>query len=97
MKKAKLKNRKSVILRLCMVLVVTYAAIYLIDMQVTLSARAEQLDELTQAVEAQRLANKELERQLEAGVDEEYIENVARDKLDYVYPNERVFIDISGS
>lgn len=91
------KGRKSYILRLCMVVIVAYAAVSLIDMQVTLSARAQERDELQQRVETQRIANKELERQIAAGVDEEYIERVARDKLDYVYPDERVFVDISGS
>lgn len=52
---------------------------------------------LEQQYEIQRLENKELERQIAAGIDEEYITRVARDKLDYVYPDEKVFIDISGN
>lgn len=91
------KSRKSVILRICIIAFTFYAAVMLVDMQVTLSERRQDLDELKQAYENQRLENKELERQLDMEMDDEYIERIARDKLDYVYPDERVFVDISGS
>ena len=42
------------------------------------------------------LQNDELERVLESGSDTEIIERVARDKLGYAKPNERVFIDVTG-
>lgn len=95
--KVKKKGRKNFIMRLCVFAFVAYAAVLLIDMQVTLSTRKQELEALRVGVENQRLVNKELERQLAAGVDDAYIEREARAKLDYVYPEERVFIDISGS
>lgn len=91
------KTRKSIIVRLCVFAFVAYAAITLIDMQVTLAERKQEAELLARRLEVQRIANKDLERQLAAGVDQEYIERVARDQLDYVYPDERVYIDISGS
>ena len=95
--KPKKKSRKNFIMRLCVFAFVAYAAVLLIDMQVTLSSRKQELESLRASVEEQRLANKELERQLAVGVDDAYIEREARAKLDFVYPEERVFIDISGS
>ena len=52
---------------------------------------------IEQQNEEQRIANKELERMLSDGTEEEYIERIAREKLGYAYPEEQVLIDISGS
>ena len=90
-------GRKNFILRLCIFAFVAYTALLLVDMQVTLSGRKQDLASLQAQSETQRLANKELERQLNRGVDEGYIERVAREKLEFVAPNERVFIDVSGN
>jgi len=76
---------------------VAYAAVLLIDLQVTLASRKQELAELQQQYEEKRIANKELELQLQQGMDEEYVERIAREKLDYVAPDEKVYIDISGS
>ena len=50
-----------------------------------------------QACEEQRAYNEEIEEILSREDDSEYIERVAREKLGYAYPDERVYIDISGS
>jgi len=71
--------------------------VHLIDMQINMATRRRQLVELEQRVETQRIANRELERQLEQGMDEQYIERIARERLGFVAPNETVYIDISGS
>jgi len=91
------KAKKSFILRICIFAFVVYAAVQLVDMQMSLGARKQELSELQVRLETQRLANKDLERQLAEGVDEEYIERVARERLEYVAPDETVFIDVSGS
>lgn len=43
------------------------------------------------------IANKELERILSDGTEEEYIERIAREQLGFAYPEEQVLVDISGS
>jgi cell division protein FtsB len=94
------KIRKSLILRFCILAFVIYAAVMIVDMQVTLTEQQRHLDVLSMNRDAQFLENKELERRIgenQDGMDEEYIERVARDRFDYVYPDERVFYDISGS
>jgi cell division protein FtsL len=83
-------------LKICIFAFVAYAAVLLINMQVNLAERKQQLNDLQIRHEVQRIANKELERQLEDGANQEYIERIAREKLDYVAPDERVYIDISG-
>lgn len=100
-KNKKSKNKKvtskSLILRICVLAFTVYAAISLVEMQVEISARRQMLDELKKSVDIQKTANRELERQLDAGLTTEKIERIAREKLDYVYPNEKIYIDISGS
>lgn len=88
----KKKGRKNLLMRLCVFAFVAYAAYTLIEMQVSLAERNQQVEILAAAVETKRLANKELERKLEAGLDDAYYEREARDKLDFVYPDERVYI-----
>lgn len=59
--------------------------------------RSEQeLAEIRERVELQKEQNDELTRILESGSDLEIIERVARDKLGYAKPNERVFVDVNG-
>ena len=90
-------GRKSLMLRLCVFAFVVYAAILLIDMQIDIASRSRQLTELQQRVENQRISNKELERQLAMGMDQEYVERIARERLGFISPDETVFVDISGS
>ena len=89
-------RRGNLILRICIFAFVVYAMVHLIDMQINTVSRRRQLVELEQRVEAQRIANRELERQLALGMDEQYIERIARDR-GYIWPNETAYIDISGS
>jgi cell division protein FtsB len=96
-KPEKTKSRKSLLLRLILAFLAIYAVVALVDMQITLVQKKQELVELESKAEAQRLANKDLERELTADPDEDYIERYAREYLDYVAPDERVFIDISGS
>ena len=56
-----------------------------------------QLALLEQQNEEQRIANKELERILSDGAEEEYIERIAREQLGFAYPEEQVLVDISVS
>ena len=56
-----------------------------------------QLDmiEMQEQVELQRLRNKDAELSLRE--DDETMERAAREKLDYAHPDERIFVDISGT
>ena len=40
--------------------------------------------------------NTELERLISSGGEDEYMERIARDRLGYAAPGERIFIDMSG-
>ena len=92
--KAKTNIRK-IIVRLFLAVFAVYAVISLVDMQLGLAQRKQELQELQTRLEATGFENKELKRRLSAEMDESELERIARE-LGYVAPDERVFIDISG-
>ena len=73
-----------------------YLAGALITTQVEIVAKRQQLENITQQVNAQTAENMELQRTLESDDENAYIERVAREKLGYALPDERVFVDMSG-
>ena len=83
-------------LRAGLVLIGGYLVAGLVFNQVDIVAKQKELQDLENQLEQQRQQNDELERVLESGSDQEIIERVARDKLGYAKPNERVFIDVTG-
>ncbi len=97
-KSAKAKKRvqkRSFILTLALVLLVGYFIITIIDLQLEIRERKEVKEQLDTEYE-QLLADNE---RLQAIVDSEdkgdYMEQVAREKLGFVMPNEKVFYDIT--
>ena len=85
-----------VLLRAGLVLIGGYLVAGLVFNQVDIAAKQKELQGLENQLEQQRQQNDELERVLESGSDLEIIERVARNKLGYAKPNERVFIDVTG-
>ncbi len=52
--------------------------------------------ELQTQIEQQQIENAELSDMVKNGVNEDYIEKIAREKLELVYPNERIFVGQDG-
>ena len=78
-----------------LVLVGGYLVAGLVFNQVQISSKRQELEAVQAQLESQQ-QNDELSRVLESGTDLEIIERVARDKLGYAKPNERVFVDVTG-
>lgn len=86
------------LLKLCGIMfVAVYAAFVLISQQATLSElNGKTKPALNSKIAEAKLENEVLQDELEkAQNDENYIEQIIRENLGYVKPNERVFIDIS--
>lgn len=79
-----------------LVLVGGYLVAGLVFNQVQIAAKRQELASVQAQLAAQQQQNDELSRVLESGSDLEIIERVARDK-GYAKPNERVFVDVTGS
>ncbi|WP_458863780.1 FtsB family cell division protein [Acidaminobacterium chupaoyuni] len=73
-----------------------YATYTLVSLQLQISAKKEEQTKLTAQVEEQKLRNAELSSLLESKNSDEYVARIARDKLGYASPGERVFVDISS-
>ena len=91
------KRKKSIIIRLAVLCFIVFITFLLVDMQIEVNTKRRQLAQLQSDIEAQKLENAESQRLLELGDDEEYIEKIARDKLGYAYPDEKVFVDQSAN
>ena len=79
-----------------LVLVGGYLVAGLVFNQVQISSKRQELEAVQAQLESQQQQNDELSRVLESGTDLEIIERVARDKLGYAKPNERVFVGVTG-
>ena len=87
MKKRKLYKR------LLIVLVLVYAIFTLANQQKVLNQYTENSKELGTKIEEQQVYNNELVAKKENVDSKEFIEQMAREKLEMYYPNEKVYID----
>ena len=91
------KKRTSLIVRLAVVAFAVYAAYSLINYQISIYESQRELEEVTEKCNQQELTNQELQRILDNGADQDYIEKIAREKLGLGYPDEKYLVDGSGS
>lgn len=87
-----LRNKK--ILKVIIILIVLSYFIYvLIKQQTTLNSYQTEQDYVSSQIQDQQEYKNEL-ADMEANINsDEYIEQIARDKLDMYLPNERVYVD----
>ena len=95
MKKGKIK--KSVFVRVTALIFIAFLLINLGYYQINLIGRRAQLSALKQEAEEKRLQVAELTNLLESSNEPSFIESAARQRLGYVYSNERVFYDAWGN
>ncbi len=91
------KRKKSIFLRVFILGVCTYMLVTLGGLWNNLSESRAQLEELKLEYEEKENNIEELKALLNSEDDTQIIEKAARERLGYIYSNEQVFIDISGS
>ena len=96
MKKKKRKN-KSIMLRVLILGVCVYMIATLSGLWNTLSQSRKELEALKAQYDQEQNDIEELRSMLEDGSQSQIIEKAARERLGFVYPDEQVFIDISGN
>lgn len=89
-------KRKSILLRVLLLVFSVYIIISLTNLQMQLIERKRELKSGEALLAAKELKTEELLRLLDSGTEAELIEKAARERLGYVYPNEQVFVDLSG-
>lgn len=87
MKKRKLYKK------LLILLVLIYAIFTLVNQQKVINQYTSNSKELASKIEEQENYKKELVAEKDNVNSKEYIEQMAREKLDMYYPNEKVYVD----
>lgn len=96
MKKSTEKKRH-LFSKILIVLFSCYLVFTLIQLQIEIREKSNELALIQEACEEQELANKDLERMIQLGDDQEYLQRIAREKLDFAFPDEKIYVDTAGS
>ena len=84
----------SLLKKILIIAFIVYFAYTLIKQQQTLNSYASQKDKYNDDIEVAEEEQADLKEMKENINSDEYIEQIAREKLGMYYPNERVYIDI---
>lgn len=91
----KRKQSRSFILTLALVLLVGYFVITIIGLQIEIRDRKEVKEQLDKEYEQIITENERLQAIVDSEDKGPYMEQIAREKLGFVMPNEKVFFDIT--
>jgi len=89
------KKRKSVLLRLILLLFSVYIVVSLGNLQIELINSRKELESLAVEQAEKSIKVNELVTLLDNGTEADFIEKAARERLGYVYADEQVYIDLS--
>ena len=87
-------KKKKILKKLLIFVVGLYVVFTLANQQTTLNQYSANSDELMAKIEEEKEYKEELTTQKDNITSLEFIEKMAREKLDMYYPNERVYIDM---
>ena len=90
-----MKNKTTLLKKIIFIAILIYAIITFINQQKTLNQYKSEASTYSEQLETAKETNSELQKTKENVNSTEYIEEVAREKLDMYLPNERVYVDIS--
>ena len=86
-------KKNKIVRNIIIFIVLIYVIFTLINQQKILNQYSESTQELAQSVEEEKQNRDELTKKKEDVNSLEFIEEMAREKLDMYHPNEKVFID----
>lgn len=89
-------KRKNIFKKLLIIAFLIYFIYTIISQQRTLNSYATIKDSYNDDIEMAQEENQELQEMKDNINSDEYIEQIAREKLDMYYPNERVYIDVEN-
>lgn len=92
----KRKGRKSLFPKIILAVFVIYAAGILISNQVKINKMKNDTLALDEIIATESMKKAQLEQVLSADIDDDYVTKEAQSQ-GYAAPNERVFVDVSGS
>ena len=90
------KSKTPLLVKLLMLGFLLYAAVTIVGLQTQIADKREQLNSLNMRVEEYEAANEALRQEMQNGITEADISEIARTELSYAEPGERVFVDTSS-
>ena len=90
-KKRRLKKRHSTILMIVLAVAVCYFLISFIGMQSDIKSQEKYIAQLNTQLADKKAENEELEKLVKSSDLDDYVEQIARRELGYVFPDERVY------
>ena len=93
-----IKLKKSILLRISILAFIIYFIVVMVNQQININKKRQELDELNEQIKTQELVNDEMRHILDSSdsANQQYIEKKARENLNLVDPGERVFVNIAG-
>ena len=90
------KKRVGLVTKVLIAAFASYAACTLVNLQLRINAANAEQQMLSAQLNEQKLINAELNDAISGENQEEYIAQIARESLGYIYPGEQVYVDISS-
>ena len=95
-KSVKRRRKHSFILTVCIISLAIVFVISLISIKKEIDSGKEEVKQLQSKCDEENEANKELQRVVDSGDKDEYIEKIAREQYGYIKPGDRVYKDIAS-
>ncbi len=89
-------TKLNIFLRFAVITFCIYIVVVLFNLQIQLKEKHAQLDRINAQIAAEEEIKTENQRFINSEDKDEYIERMARDKLGFARPDERVFYNIGG-
>ena len=90
------KRKAPVWVKILMLAFLLYAVVTIISLHAQIADKRAKLDSLNMRVEDYEAANEALRQEMQNGISEADISEIARTELSYAEPGERVFVDTSS-
>ena len=90
------KKRPHVVLKTVLLIFAVYAVYHIFGLRSQIAAKQKDIEAINEQIYEQQIANQQLRESAGAELTEAEIADIARQKLGYALPGERVFIDITG-
>ncbi len=91
------KPKNGIFLKIMAIAFAVYLLYSLISTQASINKKQNELDALRQEYTESLIRNEELQKTRDSYGTDEFIEEQAREKLGYAYPEEHFYVDVSGT
>lgn len=88
-----MKKNKKILKNLLIIAIAFYIVFVFVNQQKTLNQYSKNTEELNQQIASEKATNDDLNQQKDNVNSLEFIEEMAREKLDMYHPNEKVYMD----